>query len=439
MTQEAQLSKGLVAHYTFDNAQTSGGTLYDQSAYDNHGTINGSPTTGVSGQVGEAYELADANGDYITTPLADQSPEITITAWINLDQYGTNERSHSHIVRTNNTWMIVDTDTESLWSSHDNAGGKVDFISNSSINLNEWTFCAVTISESGTITHYVNGNTYTDTFSAPKVDSSGQFALATDGTAPDGGLDGEMDEIRIYNRALSTDELDQLYQQRSPRTRSNPLDKGLEGYWTFDDAQTSGSTLYDQSAFDRHGSIQGDPVTGVSGQVGETWTLDGTGDGVIATGYKGVTGTQERTFNAWIKTTVSGGDLAIATWGSESPNGAKYIIRTDGADELRVENAGGREYTNGAGITDGNWHMVTVVLPPGSNDVRDHDLYVDGELITNTDGANQSLDTGTDTDFAVGIDNVSSSFDGWDGEIDEARLYNRALSADEISALYNKR
>ncbi|EDN66209.1 secreted protein [Beggiatoa sp. PS] len=46
---------------------------------------------------------------------------------------------------------------------------------------------------------------------------------------------------------------------------------------------------------------------------GTALDFDGVDDHVVITDYKGITGTQARTIEAWIKTT--GSDLAIASWG----------------------------------------------------------------------------------------------------------------------------
>jgi len=46
MTLELNLQNGLVGHWTLDEKDTSNGTAYDSSAYNNHGSLNGSLTTG---------------------------------------------------------------------------------------------------------------------------------------------------------------------------------------------------------------------------------------------------------------------------------------------------------------------------------------------------------------------------------------------------------
>ncbi|HYG00826.1 MAG TPA: LamG-like jellyroll fold domain-containing protein [Chryseosolibacter sp.] len=69
---------------------------------------------------------------------------------------------------------------------------------------------------------------------------------------------GYMDELRIYNRALTENEIRETMCRKL--TGSEP---GLIGYWTFD--ETSGNTLYDKSPNQFHGELIGNPQRVFSG------------------------------------------------------------------------------------------------------------------------------------------------------------------------------
>jgi hypothetical protein len=61
-------------------------------------------------------------------------------------------------------------------------------------------------------------------------------------------LNGQIDDVRIYNRALSETEVTDLYYKKD-------ITNGLVGHWKFNEG--SGSTAYDSSGNGNHGTIYG--------------------------------------------------------------------------------------------------------------------------------------------------------------------------------------
>ena len=77
------------------------------------------------------------------------------------------------------------------------------------------------------------------------------------------------------------------------------------------------------------------------------------------------------------------------------------------------------------------WKHVAIVLGSGQSH-----LYVDGALVTNTSTITlRPADLGT-IDYAFLGKSQFGADPYFDGKIDEFRVYNRALSAAEIQALY---
>lgn len=89
----------------------------------------------------------------------------------------------------------------------------------------------------------------------------------------------------------------------------------------------------------------------------------------------------------------------------------------------------------GTPINDGQWHHVACVLDelpaPVSTDVK---FYVDGQLDSVVGGAPVAIDTLAHNDVLIGCD-IQNRF--FNGTIDEVRIFNRALSAAELDALYH--
>lgn len=190
--------------------------------------------------------------------------------------------------------------------------------------------------------------------------------------------------------------------------------------------EAEGKTAADSSGKGRNGTLDGE-AEWVAGHIGKALQLDGKKAYLGITGYKGVSGEQPRTVAAWIRTKASGGE--IISWGKDEAG----MMWTFGfiRGRVGVTPKGGYLYVKKE-IHDGQWHHVAVVLtggnPPGLQyDVR---LYLDGKPADiHPIGLLDLLpiDTGGDMDVQIGK--------GFEGCLDDVRLYDRALSKDEIAAL----
>ena len=205
-------------------------------------------------------------------------------------------------------------------------------------------------------------------------------------------------------------------------------DPNLAGWWKFDDG--SGGTAAEASWYDRKGTLLGETsfdLNSVPGKVG--WALKLSGDDTVEmTGYKGLTGAGPRTVTAWIKTTERRGSIVV--WGtSESGKQFRFghirgrIGLTPFGGYLYV-----KQYTN-----DDKWHHVAVVV--GESDLPNlHDdvvLYLDGKVAEIDDIGLLDLlpiETGDEEDVRIG--------GGYAGSIDDLRIYDRALSVEEVGRIY---
>ena len=214
---------------------------------------------------------------------------------------------------------------------------------------------------------------------------------------------------------------------------TNWLEFSLKGYWRFNDSPFD-SSAFDSSGYIRASSLIGDANFVPDPERGQVLSLDGDGDYVQITGYKGVTGLTTRTVSAWIKTSMAD-DGDIISWGEEA-TGKRWRFCLDSYGVPRVEVYDGWIKATGLDLLDGTWHHVAAVLPMGYTNVADVELYVDGELIGPEDTAwsERQIDTVSFNDVKIGIleDGQNRYFDGL---IDDVRIYNRALDENEIAAL----
>ena len=205
-------------------------------------------------------------------------------------------------------------------------------------------------------------------------------------------------------------------------------DPHVAGWWMLDD--TSGTTAADASKHARKGTLGGGlsfDKDSVAGRVGKALKLDGKAGIIEIPGYKGVTGTRPRTVAAWIKTKSSRGE--IVAWGLE--DFGKMFIFGFVRGRVGLVPSGGYLYMN-APVNDDAWHHVAVVVEEAERpNLHDNvTLYKDGEPAAIHDIGLLDLwpvDTGDKLDLRIGR--------RFNGLIDEVRLYDRALSGDEIKTL----
>jgi hypothetical protein len=221
-------------------------------------------------------------------------------------------------------------------------------------------------------------------------------------------------------KSLSTDK---------DRTTALDTDVHLVGWWKFD--ETSGKSAADSSKQRHDGVLEGESsfdTQSAPGRIGRAIKMEGKGC-VRISGFKGVTGTQPRTIAAWVKTASPSGE--IISWGLN--DFGKMWTMSFIRSRVGVTPKGGYYYMK-AGVHDNDWHHVAAVLKEGSppnlhDNVR---LYRNGVLAEIDDIGLLDLwpiETGDKEDVSVG--------QRFNGLIDDLRIYDRALSDDEIKTLSN--
>lgn len=138
------------------------------------------------------------------------------------------------------------------------AGTNVGLAGTTKLSKGFWNFVVATVSTSAgttTVKLYLNSTLdNTGTNANPPEDSTGSGTyIAGDSGAGHVAYNGGIDSVRIWNRALSQDEITKLYYVG--RTRADSLEQGLVGEWLFDEG--SGTTALDTSGQGNNGTITG--------------------------------------------------------------------------------------------------------------------------------------------------------------------------------------
>ncbi|MBN2514057.1 MAG: S8 family serine peptidase, partial [Sedimentisphaerales bacterium] len=243
--------------------------------------------------------------------------------------------------------------------------------------------------------------------------------------------------------SLSADELMLVYTSTINETQISPI-----AYWSFN--ESSGAIAADTSGNDRHGTLMNmDDTDWISGAKSNALNFDGIDEYIAVSGFTEVSGSAPRTCSAWIKK-ADIDEAVILSWG-EPVVGQKWMFRVGAAGNLEVSLWGG--IIQGTTIiNNGIWHHVasvysnTDVSGDGTIDLRDVQLYVDGQLEQNTAVMNYDPTLGVPGVETAATQNVliGARIGGvdWDsyyqGALDDVRIYDYPLDAKDISLLAGK-
>jgi Concanavalin A-like lectin/glucanases superfamily/K319L-like, PKD domain len=250
-------------------------------------------------------------------------------------------------------------------------------------------------------------------------------------------LEGVLDEVAMWNRALSELELNKLLPGKL--TGNEP---SLIGFWPFEDGE--GDTAMDASGHNHDGALVNGsawiPSTALleaNPNTGNALRFDGLNDRVEVAS-NGSLNAYPLTVTAWIKTaqTVPGYVSVANKYVGGSANGYSlhiyngrlyaFYFRGDGVSYVYAEDPG----LDGGLIADGQWHHVGYVVDDDGGRI-----YVDGTQTaslawTGTPGA-----CTTTTPLRFGYYPLGSQTLSLDGRMDNVTLWNRVLTAAELNVL----
>ena len=194
---------GLVLWYKFDEAANST-TFADSSSSGANGNCAGAtcPTTGAPGRIGQAVQF-DGADDRISAALNSPTGAFTFAAWVN------------HNNATWDNWRtIIEFGDDAPWFGVTESGQLTLYpiATGGRIPTQQWAHVAVT-RDGAAILLYVNGQQVATSQEAPSTTGQGLLIGFENGfTSP---WLGSLDDVRVYNRALSAAEIGQLNKPES--------------------------------------------------------------------------------------------------------------------------------------------------------------------------------------------------------------------------------
>jgi hypothetical protein len=317
--------------------------------------------------------------------------------------------------------MYVDIDT-----------GNNRFSTNTVFLTNTWYHVAVTydgtLAPASRVHVYVNGvlDTTASETSASIPNYASSLTLGQLGGNPTSYFAGSLDDVRIYNRALSAAEVLGVY---------TPSPSPGVAYWKFDEG--SGTTAADSSGSGNTGTVNG--PTWTSGEIGGALNFDGVNDYVSVPDAGNLDNTSALTIAFWVKPTIlDGSPRGIVSKRTASGSQDAYSIFFNSGNQIHVDiDTGNNRFSTNTVFLTNTWYHVAVTydgtLAPAS---RVH-VYVNG-VLDKTAGETSASIPNYASDLAFGklVGNPTSYFAG---SLDDVRIYNRALTATEVGSLFNSR
>lgn len=225
---EVSADGSLILYFSFD--ELDGDMTIDHSLYGNDGNIIGAPEL-VDGKFGNALKF-NGESDWIEVPHDDiltVTESVTVMAWINAERHmGPNNQRWQGILAKGNNPRSYSFYTESPSEClHLSAGGSGS-VCTGKIALNEWQHVVGQV-DSGIHRYWLNGEPvgeFGDKNALPGAADTSVVYVGTTGEGANRRFLGLIDEVRIWNRALSEDEiLAEMETGYQPGTAVDPRQK----------------------------------------------------------------------------------------------------------------------------------------------------------------------------------------------------------------------
>jgi len=408
---------GLVGNWDMDEG--TGSVLNDNSGNSNHGTLANGPKW-TQGKNGSALQF-DGKDDYVNcgsgSSLNDISGVVSIEAWVK-----NNKSKYNSIVNKRNDnieghWDFRYSTSYGLQFVNFDSAGVPKITNSSGVTFdNDWHHL-VAVATDSEVKIYMDGKKLaTSGALAPIISTNINVKIGGWGLSGNYYLNGKIDEVKIYNRALSEEEVRYHYNHGGP-----------VAHWDMDEG--SGSTINDKSGNGNDGTISGAAWT--QGKYGSALSFDGADDYVDAGSGGSLDITGSVTVSAWVKTSTTGTYQTIASKASWSLGGNQYLLYVHNG-QARFTGTNGSSEFNAVknGVTANEWHHVA-----GTYENNTFRVYVDG--IPGTSSVLTGTKSTTTQHFSIGASRVSSPIGFFPGIIDDVRVYNYARTEEEIRRDYN--
>lgn len=413
----------------------------DSTPYENHGITNSGldvPTFTTDRLENEKSALIfDGSNNYFSTSYVKNiNNRITISAWIKPDSSGTYDISNQEQWDGGpwTGWRFRQTSSAITFKLGDGTSNSYSFSAGNLI-INEWNY-VVGVWNGTHIIIYING---IEAGNSPKSfiyqGNTGRHYI---GKYPGSAYyyDGSIDDVRIYNRALSAEEIKLLYDSYRPQTTVASLNRGLVLDMPLTSTWTKSETLGSEVITDKT------PYSNDGQNYGATLTNDGTSfsssqNQYIQTKLKiqdYFNNNDEFTLSFWTKLTAtssvrSGLVNANKYYTEGTAGGFGVMLDQNNRFAPHIGNDQSTSSLYSLNVPINEWQHVLIKYENNNFSFYQNGILIDSLYRNNWLSNNQQIIIG------------KGSQGGWtstsDALIQNVRIYNRALTSEEIKLLYD--
>ena len=435
-------TNGLVGYWGFN------GNANDQSGNGNNGTVNGATlTTDRFGNANSAYSF-DGLNDYIdcgNSTSVSTPTNFTFSVWINPSSItNNNSEPYENVILSKyagwNGYIFSILDEKGEIRIHNQPQIKramTDVLTpNTWINL-------IAIKDNLNLSIYLNStliqsidiSSFNPSMISPTSLIFGKASWTNSPSEPGGNFNGKIDDICFWNRALSQQEITNMYNgvnySDTCNAVSGSLVNGLVAYYPFC------GNANDQSGNGLNGVVNGAILTSDRfGNTNNAYSFNGTSDFIKVLDNDLLDLTQNLTLSAWISPNSVVNEQAIIGKGkipSQTGYSLLHNVLIPEKTGISIQNQPipvSEAHINSSTLNLNTWYNLI-----GTYNGSQLKLYLNGALV-NTISTSLQLMPNSLTDLFIGCE--LSGFRFFNGKIDDVGVWNRALTQQEVTQIYNQ-
>ena len=388
-----------------------GVVLYEGDGESSH-SING-------GKFGAAGFFENAGVIQIPNNITNTN-EHSFSVWFNVNDASGNQTLLE--IDTGNRIIFRIASTDANKANFGNGGW---FNHGLSFSANQWYHLAITFKSGSPAKIYVDGSLQYTTGNISKASYGSNNYLGAANGSGSGSVQGKIDQFRVFQKELSSSEVSTLYAETVDTVTSlDPLSED-----TTDTLQVLGDTSciaayqFENDETDLSGNYNGTgtEIQYAAGRYGQAASFNGSSSQVEI----GSVQSSNMSVSLWLYSNVNAPTDKIVI---EFSNGYGLNFNTFGGGKIAAQyaNSNSSHILSDSTISSGRWYHIVGVFNSSSAS-----LYING--------INQA--GGTVSDYLTSDQNtIGSRRTGqfFNGKIDQVRIFNKELSASEVTTLYEE-
>ena len=427
-----------------------GVVLYEGDGSTSHSINGGKFGAGAYFNGGSSIDTGISTTNFVSD-LNDRTVDFSFSFWTQIHSYPQGDNTIFYIGNYNvyspsYAAIILDFRSASKKIRFTHQTQYIESTSTFNAPMTTWVHVAA-IRDNSVLKLYINGSLEasvtltadTQVSSSTTLDIGGfQFGSGTVYS----GLEGKIDQVRIFTKALSSSEVSTLYAETVETVESlDPLSEDTtDTLQVLGDSSCIATYRFENDETDLSGNYDGTgtEIQYAAGRYGQAASFNGSSSGIDLPNL-GISGSQSRTVSFWfnLNTTPSGTEQLY----SQGTNNLKeaFNIQLTSSAKVQVSYAG-REWDSTTALSTGQWYHILVTYNGGNIETSSNtEIYINGteETLVSGGGSSTGSASTSNTSYSLGYrTNISTLY--VDGKMDQVRLFNKTLSASEVTTLYQE-